>query len=146
MAKGRFIPRHPEKYLGDVDKIFFRSSWELNVMKWLDNRNAVLRWSSEEISIPYLSPADNRVHQYFPDFYMEYVSSDGTLLKEIVEIKPRHETEMKYAKHDRSKEAVIVNEAKWRAAITWCEGRNFGFRVLTEATLFHKPPKVKKKK
>ena len=143
---GNFVPRFPEKYVGDVSKIFFRSSWELQVMKWLDSRLAVKRWGSEEVVIPYLSPKDGAVHNYFPDFFMEYVSEDGKNLKEIIEVKPRHESEEKYAKCERSKDALLINEAKWRAAALWCEQHGMRFRVLTEHSIFYQGQKTKKAK
>lgn len=144
---GRFIPKNPEKYVGDASKIFFRSLWETKVMKWMDLRPQVLRWGSEEVEIPYLSPVDNRVHRYFPDFFIEYKNSDGQIIKEILEVKPRHESEEKFAKNDRSKNALLVNTAKWQAASLWCEQHNMKFRVLTEASIFHqvaKPKRIRK--
>ena len=54
--QARFIPKHPEKYAGDAAKIFARSSWEINVMKFLDSSMAVMKWGSEELAIPYLKP------------------------------------------------------------------------------------------
>lgn len=142
--RARFIPKNPQKYVGDVNDIWARSSWEVTVMKWLDSRDAVIRWGSEEIIIPYLSPEDNRVHRYFPDFFMEYVDENGEVKKEVLEVKPRHETDEKYAKHERSKKALAVNEAKWKAAAIWCEQRNMNFRVLTEHSIFHQGEKKKK--
>ena len=69
--KGRFIPNHPNKYKGDIRNIIYRSLWELKFMKWCDRNVNIVEWSSEEFSIPYLSPLDRRVHRYFPDFYMK---------------------------------------------------------------------------
>lgn len=142
--RARFIPKNPHKYVGDVDNIWARSSWEVTCMKWLDSRDAVIRWGSEEIIIPYLSPEDNKVHRYFPDFFVEYVDENGVVKKEVLEVKPRHETDEKYAKHDRSKKALAVNEAKWKAASIWCEQRNMNFRVLTEHSIFYQGKKKKK--
>mgnify|MGYP000081178161 CR=1 FL=1 len=53
-------------------------------MKYFDSRNDVIRWGSEEIIIPYLSPADNKVHRYFPDFFVEYFDKEGNVKKEIM--------------------------------------------------------------
>ena len=46
--KGRFRPRNPEKYRGDPSNIWFRSSWERDMMNWLDTRTDVISWMSEE--------------------------------------------------------------------------------------------------
>lgn len=91
--------------------------------------------------IPYLSPLDNKVHRYFPDFFVEYLDKDGNLLKEIVEVKPLHESEERFAKNDRSKDALAVNEAKWKSASIFCEQRGMKFRVLTEKSIFHQGQK-----
>lgn len=139
--RGKFKPRHPEKYVGDPNTIFFRSSWESCVMKFFDSREDVIRWGSEEIVIPYVSPEDARVHRYFPDFFIEYIDKNGVVLKEIVEVKPRHESEEKYAKSERSKAALLVNEAKWKSAALYCESRGMKFRVITEKSIFHQGKK-----
>jgi hypothetical protein len=144
--RARFIPRNPGKYVGDASKIFCRSTWEVTVMKYFDSRSDVLRWGSEEVIIPYLSPEDNRVHRYFPDFFIEYLDKDGTILREIVEVKPLHESEEKFAKSERSKNALAVNEAKWKAAAIFCESRGMKFRVLTEKSIFHQGVKQVRKK
>lgn len=144
--RARFLPRNPQKYVGDVEAIFARSSWEVQVMKFFDSRSDVIKWGSEEIIIPYLSPADNKVHRYFPDFFVEYLDKDGNVKKEIVEVKPLHESEAKYAKNDRSRDALEVNEAKWKAASLYCQSRNMLFRVLTEKSIFHQVEKKPRKK
>ena len=69
--KGKFRPQNYKKYKGDYTKIIYRSGWELTFMKYLDRQPEVLRWSSEEIIIPYRSPIDNRVHIYYPDFWVK---------------------------------------------------------------------------
>ena len=144
--RARFIPTNPGKYVGDVDKIFARSSWEVTVMKYFDQRSDVVRWGSEELAIPYLSPADNRVHNYFPDFFVEYYDKDGKLQREIVEVKPLHETEQKAAKNERSQAALQVNHAKWRYAAEFCESKGMKFRVITEKAIFHQGQKKQRKK
>jgi hypothetical protein len=138
---GRFIPKNPSKYVGDSTNIFFRSLWESQVMKYFDSHPDVLHWGSEEIVIPYLNPLDNKVHRYFPDFFVEYLDKDGNLLKEIVEVKPLHESDQHHAKSERSKDALIVNEAKWKSASIFCEQRGMKFRVLTEKSIFHQGQK-----
>ena len=75
--KGKFLPTHPNKYKGDVRNIIYRSLWELKFMKWCYKNVNIVEWSSEEFSIPYLSPLDRRVHRYFPDFYMKVKENNG---------------------------------------------------------------------
>jgi hypothetical protein len=140
-SRGRFTPKNPQKYLGDSSRVFFRSSWELRTMKFLDQHSSILAWNSECIKIPYLSPIDNKIHQYIPDFFVEYVDPDGVINQEVVEIKPLHESDKKHAKSDRSKNALEVNNSKWKAAAFYCETHGLTFKVLTEQTLFRQKPK-----
>lgn len=144
--RARFIPRNPDKYVGDRDKIFARSTWEITVMKFFDSRQDVIKWGSEEVIIPYLNPADNKVHRYFPDFFVEYKNKEGKIIKEIVEVKPLHESDKNFAKSDRSKDALLVNEAKWKAASIFCETRGMLFRVITEKSIFHQVEKKPRKR
>lgn len=141
--KGRFIPKNPQKYVGNPSNILFRSSWEYRFFIWLDSNASVLRWGSEEISIPYISPLDNRPHRYFPDIIILYKHRDGSVRKEIVEIKPYSQTVAQPKMSDRDKHALIINEAKWKAAAVWAESQGAKFRVITEKTLW---PGINKKK
>lgn len=56
MAKGRYTPQHPEKYLGDPTKIRFLSSWELRFFQACDMNPNILKWGSEEFKVPYWHP------------------------------------------------------------------------------------------
>jgi len=139
---GRFIPRFPEKYMGDPNKIFFRSSWEITAMKYWDSRPDVLRWNSEEIVIPYLSPKDNKIHEYYPDFYVEYLDKDKILQKCIFEVKPLHQSDQKFARSKYSKDALDINNAKWASASLYCASRGLQFKTITERSLFLQKKKV----
>lgn len=134
--KGFFKPKNPQKYLGDPAKIIFRSSWEVRLFQWLDSTPAVLQWASEEFSIPYLSPFDNKVHQYYPDALVVYKDKFGNLKKEIVEVKPYKETVLTPKASDRDKLAFTLNQAKWKAAARFAETQGMTFRVLTEKSMF----------
>jgi hypothetical protein len=139
--KGRFIPKHPEKYLGNPERIIFRSSWEVRLFKWLDSTPAVLQWASEEFSIPYLHPFEKRVAQYYPDALVIYKDKFGNLKKEIVEIKPYKETVLTPKASDQDKYALAVNQAKWKAAADFAAKQGMSFRVLTERSMFSKGKK-----
>lgn len=136
---GRFIPKNPSKYLGDPTNIIYRSLWERRVMVYLDENANVLKWSSEEIVIPYLSPVDGRYHRYFPDFYVQ--TKEGSM---ILEVKPMSQSvppEVKTKtgrvtkKHIREVMTYGVNQAKWIAAEEYCKDRNWKFKVITEKEL-----------
>jgi hypothetical protein len=133
---GRFIPKNPAKYVGNVNKVMFRSLWELRFMKWLDANPAIIRWGSEELVIPYRKPTDGMMHRYFPDMIVMYKHVDGSIRKEIVEIKPYKETVLTKNASERDKLALLVNDAKWKAAAAFAEQHGATFRVVTEKTLF----------
>ena len=81
--KGFFKPKNPSKYKGNPDNIIYRSSWERQVMKWLDENTNVIEWQSEEVAVPYISPVDNRYHRYFPDFIAKMKRPEGHIVTEI---------------------------------------------------------------
>ena len=134
--KGRFVPKNPSKYIGNPEKIFFRSSWELRLFQWLDVTPAVLQWASEEFSIPYLHPFDKRVANYYPDGLVVYKDKYGNVKKEIIEIKPYKETVLTPRASDQDKYALAVNQAKWKAAADFAAKQGLSFRVITEKTMF----------
>lgn len=146
MAHGRFIPKNPAKYIGNPNTIMWRSSWELRFMQWLDANNAVARWASEELSIPYVSPLDSRMHKYYPDFIIFYQDKFGQLQKEIVEIKPYKQSVQTKNMSDKDKATLLVNEAKWVAAAEYAAKNGAKFRVITEKTIFYSKSTVNKKK
>lgn len=138
-ARGRFAPKNPQKYVGDRTKITFRSRWEKIFMVFLDQNPAVLKWASEEVVVPYISPVDGQSHRYFVDFWMKFVSRDGEIKEKLVEVKPFGQTEPPKNRHARSyKEQVetyMVNRAKWDAAEKYAASRKMDFQLVTENEL-----------
>jgi hypothetical protein len=143
--QGKFRPKNPDKYVGDVSNVVYRSSWEHRFMLYLDFNPAVLKWQSEELAIPYFFELDNKMHRYYPDFCAQIKSSDGSVNNFMIEIKPKKDTEIKQpkkmtekAKRSLAYQAITVakNEAKWDAARKYCEARNMKFMVMTEDQLF----------
>lgn len=140
---GKFRPQNYKKYKGDPTNIIYRSLWEKKFMLWCDKNENVVEWGSEEIIIPYRSPVDNRFHRYFPDFYVKAKTRNGTLSKNIIEIKPYAQTQQpkrnKKVKVTRSYltevKTFAVNQAKWKAADEYCKDRRMNFLVLTENEL-----------
>lgn len=138
--QGFYKLKNPEKYKGNVNNIVYRSSWELKVLKWLDNNPSVIWFSSEELIIPYFSPVDNRQHRYFPDFVINIKNKDGVKKTYVIEVKPEHQTKVPTQKRRTKKyiqEAAtyVVNQSKWRAADKFCQDHGWEFRILTEREL-----------
>ena len=90
--KGKYYPSFPRKYKGDPTNIVYRSLWERKFMVYCDKNQNILEWASEEIAIPYRSPIDNRVHRYFPDFYMKVKETNGKIKNYVIEVKPAKQT------------------------------------------------------
>jgi hypothetical protein len=138
MAKGLYTPQNPQKYLGDPRKIRFLSSWELRFMQSCDMNPNVLQWGSEEFKIQYWNPIKNRVANYFPDFIIKYRNARGEVITEVIEIKPKKQSVITKKTSTYDKLHLIVNHAKWQAAVAVCESHGIKFRVVTEDDLFRK--------
>ena len=140
--QGFYHPRHPEKYIGNINKIQFRSSWELHMNKFLDNNPNILAWSSEEIAIPYIKPTTGRVHQYYPDYWIKYKNKAGVIQQEIIEVKPAAQTKQPRTRGKNKKaqlrESVTyaINVAKWQSATQFCNKHGLKFKLVTEKQLF----------
>jgi len=139
--QGKYRPINPQKYKGDVTNIIYRSSWERKFLQYCDMNENILEYSSEEIALPYRSPIDNRIHRYFPDFYIKVKESSGKIKKYIIEIKPKKQTIEPQVKKRKTKSYIYEvyeyakNQAKWKAAEEFCKDRLWEFKVLTEEDL-----------
>lgn len=139
--KGKYYPSYPRKYKGDPTNIIYRSLWERKFMVYCDKNQNILEWASEEIAIPYRSPIDNRVHRYFPDFYMKVKEMNGRIKRYVIEVKPAKQTKPP-AKPKRQTKGYIreayeyaKNQAKWKMAREFCADRQWEFKVVTEKEL-----------
>lgn len=136
---GRYIPKNPKKYRGDPSKIVYRSLWERKFMVYCDFNDSIVEWGSEEVIIPYVSPWDNRVHRYFPDFYIKVKQKTGKYKKFIIEVKPKNQCtpptttpKKRTSKWYNDVKTWGINEAKWKSATQWCEDNNMQFQILNE--------------
>ena len=140
--KGKFRPKRPKKYKGDPTQIIYRSLWEKKFMEYCDLTESISQWQSEEFWIPYKSPLDNRVHRYFPDFFIKYRDAHGKMRNVVIEVKPAKQLKMpKKNPKKRTKswayevQTYVVNQAKWKAAESYCADRKYEFRIMTEKEL-----------
>jgi hypothetical protein len=139
--KGKFRPKHPKKYRGDPTKIIYRSLWERNCMRYFDDNPNVLKWSSEEVIVPYKSPLDGRYHRYFPDFLIRIKNKQGQLETIMIEVKPYKETKEPKPQKRLTKNYLYevktwsINKSKWEAAIEFCKDRRWKFMIITEKEL-----------
>ena len=139
--KGRYQPNNPLKYKGNFRNIIYRSLWELKFMKYCDNNQNILEWGSEEFWLPYRSPLDNKVHRYFPDFYIKVRENNGMIKKYVIEIKPKKQCIEPKPQKKKTRTYIYEvreyakNQAKWKAAEEYCIDRGLQFKVLTENEL-----------
>ena len=139
--KGKYQPAFPQKYKGNPQNIVYRSLWERKFMIYCDTNENILEWFSEEIAVPYRSPIDNKIHRYFPDFYIKVKESNGQIKKYIIEIKPKKQTIEPIPQKRKTKGYIYEvyeyakNQAKWKAAEEFCKDRQWQFKVLTEDDL-----------
>ena len=135
--KGLYRPTNPKKYVGNAKRIVYRSNLERKFMLYCDRNESVEQWASEEISIAYISPVDNRLHRYFPDFLVK--TDKGK--KFCIEIKPYRQC-IKPKKPKRKTKAFLresleyaKNIAKWDSAKKYCANNNLEFKIITEKDL-----------
>ena len=109
-------------------------------MVYCDKNENILEWSSEEIALPYKSPLDNRIHRYFPDFYIK-VKEGNKIQKYLVEIKPKRQVSEPKVPKRKTKGYIyevkeyVKNQAKWKSAQEFCEDRQWKFKIMTEDDL-----------
>jgi len=113
-------------------------------MKFCDSSSNVIRWASEEVVIPYMSPVDRKAHRYFVDFLVEVKTPEG-IKTWLVEIKPKKQC-VEPQKRKRITRGYITevktwltNKAKWDAAKRISDMKGWEFKILTEDDLFRKP-------
>ena len=136
--KSKYKPINKSKYLGNSDNIICRSLWERRVCKYLDTNRNIIRWGSEEISIPYYSPVDKKWHKYYPDFIVEKRNSNNTVDTVIIEVKPKKQTAPPKKPKRKTRNYINecltyeINKSKWKAAETVCVKKGWKFIILTE--------------
>jgi len=141
--QGIYKPVHSEKYDGSKYPRYL-SSWELKFFKWCDINPTVLKWSSESVCVPYISPADGKMHRYFVDNVV-HIQEGAKVVKYLIEIKPYKQTKPPVTTGKKKRTTLVheaatwgVNQAKWQAAMKWADKNGYIFQLVTEKdfTLF----------
>lgn len=133
--RGRYTVKNPAKYDGDPTKVVFRSLWERQAFRWMDNNPSVIKWQSEETVIPYRCKTDNKIHRYFMDIKM--VTKEKTFL---IEIKPKCQTKAPKEPSRKTKKYItevmtyVKNTSKWETAQSYAADRGWEFVIWTEDT------------
>lgn len=135
--KGKYRVKNIKKYEGDPTKCIFRSLWERQAFRWLDEHPKVIKWSSEEVIVPYKCKTDGKMHRYYTDLKIKM--ADGKTY--LIEIKPEAQTKEPKVRSRKTKKYInevltyVKNQSKWEAAQEYCENRGWIFQVWTESTL-----------
>ena len=134
---GRYRVKNLHKYVGNASAVRYRSLWERQVFRWLDDNQSVLSWNSEEVVIPYRCKTDNKLHRYFMDLYVKF--NDGKTY--LIEIKPKKQTQPPKQPARKSKKYLnevmtyVKNQSKWTAAESFAKDRGMTFQIWTEDTI-----------
>jgi len=142
-AQGDYTVINKEKYMGNIHKVRYLSSWELVLLKFFDMNTSILEWNSEDVIVPYYSNADQKKRRYMVDFYIKYKTKDGVIKKELLEVKPYAQT-LPPTKRGRKKQSTFLKEVytyqvnidKWKAATAFAKARGMEFRLITEHDIF----------
>lgn len=136
--KSIYQVRNLHKYHGNADRIICRSGPERAICRYFDINSNVVKWSSEEIVVPYICATDGRPHRYFVDFFAQL--ADGTCL--LIEYKPASQTVEPQKPRKLTKKSVqsyqnammtyLKNRSKWKAAREYAASRGWKFQVWTE--------------
>lgn len=140
--KGIYKIKNIEKYSGDPTNVIYRSLWERKFMIFCDSNPNILKWSSEEIVIPYYSTVDDKYHRYFVDFWVKIKTKQG-IEEYLIEIKPLQQCKPPKIKNPNkiSKKELNeikkwnINKQKWKSALNYASERNWKFKILTEKQL-----------
>lgn len=147
--QGYYQLKNPKKYKGETNEIIFRSGWEYAVMRHCDLSNDIVEWSSEPIGIKYVSPIDNKVHDYFVDFYICIVTETNEVKRYLAEVKPikdykdkpifeGKQTVKKMESYKQRMKTWLINNAKFKYAKEYAKVLNMEFIILNEDSIFGK--------
>lgn len=149
----QFMPLNKDKYLGNVNNIIYRSSWELKMMRWCDRNPSVIKWNSEDVVIKYFSKADNKYRNYHMDFYIICRQTNGNIVKLLIEVKPYNQTIPPKKRGRKSEQTYInelhtwqVNKDKWEQAEKFAQQNGMIFKIFDEYDLGIKPKPLDGKK
>lgn len=146
---GKYQVINPQKYIGDIYNIIFRSSWEKRFCYYCDSNPNIIKWSSEPIAIKYWNPIDKKEHEYHVDYYIQVKKTDGSTQDWLLEVKPKSQyslkekpvfegrvTEKRIRAYNEKLKIWITNRAKFEAATRFAEARGYKFGTIDETFQF----------
>lgn len=146
LRQGYFKPKHPEKYKGDQTKIIYRSGWEFKFLKFCDENQMVLEYSSEPFAVDYWNSVSRKHSKYWIDGWMKTRNASGQTKEWMIEIKPnkfisppaapKRLTEAQTYSYVRHAKQYLINTDKFNAARAYAKAHNMKFGIITENFLF----------
>lgn len=139
--QGFYAPKFPQKYIGKLDNIIYRSGLELKFFRWADTMPTVLEWSSEEVKIPYYDSYQKKSRTYFIDAYVKI--REGNITKKyLVEIKPWKQIQEPKATRGKRKANLLYEQMmyqnvmdKKKYAEQFAKKHGMEFIIITEKEL-----------
>lgn len=133
---GRYRPKNHEKF-GEVSCIY-RSSYELDFLRWCDYNDKVVEVEYEKVIIPYKCKTDGKLHRYYVDCKIKFKEKSGVKTY-LIEIKPFKQTMPPKPSKRKKKETIIIenfnwskNQSKWSAAEQYCKSKGYRWCIMTE--------------
>lgn len=137
---GTYRPKNSEKF--GKSSCIYRSSYELQFLKWCDNHSKIKNVKYENIIIPYVCKTDGRLHKYYVDCWINMEESTG-LKTYLIEIKPFRQTIPPKPSNRKKKSTIleenfnhIKNTSKWLAAKQYCKKMGWRWCILTEKGIY----------
>lgn len=147
-TQGYYKPKNPEKYVGNLKNIIYRSGMELKFCQLMDSSKRIIRWVSEPDTSPfpikYHNPIKNNICNYYPDYLIEAIQQNGSTKTMVIEVKPKEKLKKpkrpsKYASkktinsYNNKLKEFIINMEKYKASIKFCKRLNIEYVYITES-------------
>ena len=145
--------KNPNKYIGNLSKIYFRSSQEYKFCIYCDNEPDIIKQGVECVEIPYKIPNEKIFEngrksiviedkRYYPDFYIEK-KKGNSFERMLLEIKPHKQTlpppqpksinnKKQMMRYNIEYENQRKNMIKQKHAKEYCIKMGISFKLLTE--------------
>jgi hypothetical protein len=144
-AQGPYAVKNKDKFAGRKNPIY-KSSWERTFMQYLDETPSIQRWSYEPFPIPYVHPLTHKRSNYWPDFLVQYIDKNGQSHVDLIEVKPASQVTLEGAGNSKKAQAdVVVNTAKWEAAVHYAKMKGMTFKIVDETQIYVSKQKRKLK-
>jgi hypothetical protein len=88
-SQGLYVVKNPDKYMGDLRNVIFRSSYEQKLNIDLDTDSNVIRWCAEPpfLQIKYWDELKKKFRTYHLDYFVVKMVN-GVEMKLMIEVKP----------------------------------------------------------